>query len=532
MKSRTLFSTFLILLTPLIVLAFKAQADQVRSAELKSKSDQTGGAQSAKVTVKLAHTITEEAAQCSYWWSPDSKILAVKYVEKSYKVTVSLYDAATGKARAVIQVDGWPREKGVYFTPNGGALVIHSDRVRLYDTADGKLLREFAEGTTPINLYYKIFEPETYTSATTNSDGQTESVEATRWPSNKQELKELPTQYVSDRIISPDGTSLLARAKEGKAQVYDLGTGGLKFTLEPFITGGNKKDGARDALGEFSPDGRLIATSHSNPTPRLWSASTGDLIADLGPQSDTVFGVRFSHDSRFIATSSFDGVVKVWDATTGKPLHTIGSKKEPVYFAAWNPTNNTFVAKSREWEVSVWNAETGGLVCKLNNKATKEKFDQNLTFEYSPDGKILLTKARWGNSLRMVLLFAYRPGLIAHLWDAQTGSLIASLRDKKWRSLINYEDEKFFWGSTGDFLITIGASVMLWNRRGELMQETDGNVVWSAALSPNGELLAIRGDKPITTGSMIVSASKILVGKLPKDPPLKTYVWQLEGSYR
>src|SRR5262245_138732 len=119
MKPRTLSATSLILLTPLIVLAFQAQADQLRGTELNRQSDQSGGAQSTNVTAKLVHTMTEGAAQCSYWWSPDSKILAVKYVEKSNKVTVSLYDAATGKARAVIQVDGYPTEKGVYFTPDG-----------------------------------------------------------------------------------------------------------------------------------------------------------------------------------------------------------------------------------------------------------------------------------------------------------------------------------------------------------------------------------------------------------------------------
>ena len=527
MKSRTLSATSLILITPLVVLAFKAQADQVRGTELKSKSDQTGGAQSAKVPVKLAHTITEGAAQCSYWWSPDSKIFAVKYVGKTSKVTVSLYDAATGKARAVIQVDGSPTENGVYFTPDGGALVIHTDRVRLYDMADGKLLREFAEGTAPINFYYKIFQGHTETSV--DSDGK--SYESYRPPSNKEELMELPTKYISDRIISPDGTSLLARAKEGKAQVYDLGTGVLKFTLEPFITGGNKKDVARDALGEFSPDGRLIVTSHSNATPRLWSASTGDLIADLGSQSDTVFGVRFSHDGRFVATSSFKGVVKVWDATTGKPLHTIGSKKEPIYFAAWNPTNNSFVAKSHNWKVSVWNAETGELVCALNEKAIKEEFDKNLTFVYSPDGKMLLTKARNVIGLRSMMPFGYKLRLIAHLWDAQTGSLIASLRDNKSRPAELYYDDNFFWGSAGDFLITTGASVKIWYRRGELMQELDANALTSAAISPDGKLLAIMDGRPDTFRSGLGMVAKILVGKLTKFAPPKTYVWQLEGSY-
>src|SRR5262245_50699947 len=525
MKSRTLSATSLILLAPMIVLAFQAQADQVRGTELKSKSDQTGGAQSAKVTAKLLHTITDGI---SYWWSPDSKILAVEYADKSNKETVSLYDAATGKARAVIQVDGSPTKKGIYFTPNGGALVIHTDRVRLYDTADGKLLREFAEGTTPINLYDRVLQGHTET--VHYSDNTSEDVE--RAPSNEEDLMELPTRYISDRIISPDGTSLLARGKEGKAQVYDLGTGGLKFALEPFITVGNKKGGAGGALGEFSPDGRLIVTSHRNATPRLWSASTGDLIADLGPQSDTVFGVRFSLNSRFIATTSFDGIVKIWDATTGKLLHTIGSKKEPIYFAAWNPINSSFVTKSPKWEISVWNAETGGLVCKLNNKATKEKFDENLTFVYSPDGNILITKPRWGISLRRAFLLKVRPGLIAHLWDAQTGSLIASIRENEGRSAINFYDEKFFWSSTGDFLIIAGASVKIWNRRGELMQALDGNAMWSAALSPNGELLAVTGESPETAASLFGDVGKILVGKPPKYAPLKTYVWQLEGAYR
>jgi WD40 repeat protein len=528
MKSRTLSATLLILLAPMIVSTFQAQTDQVRRTEFKSKSDQTGGAQPAKVTAKLLHTITEEAAQCSYWWSPDSKILAVKYVEKSSKVTVSLYDAATGKARAVIQVDGPPTEKGVYFTPNGGALVIHTDRVRLYDMADGKLLREFAEGTMPINLYYNIFQGHTET--VTYSDGS--SAEVDRGPSDKEELMELPTEYISDRIISPDGTSLLARAKEGKAQVYDLGTGGLKFTLEPFITPGNKKDMAGDALGEFSPDGRLIVTSHRNATPRLWSASTGDLIADLGPQSDTVFGVRFSHDSRFVATTSFAGIVKIWDATTGKLLHTIGSKKEPLYFAVWNPINSSFVTKSRKWYICVWNAETGGLVCALNKKAIKEEFDKNLTFEYSPDGKILLTKARGRSRIGVFWPLVNRPKMIAHLWDVQTGSLIASLRDSKGDSaIIDPDDDKFFWSPAGDFLITAGPWMKIWNRRGELMQDLDGNALVSAAFSPDGKHLAIAGYPHVTGPSVFAMVGKVLVGKLPKDEPIKTYVWQIEGAH-
>ena len=519
MKSRTLSATSMILLTLLILLAFQAQADQVCGTELNSKSDQTNGAQSAKVTAKLVHTLP---AATRFWWSPDSRILVIPYVDDSHIVNVSLYDAATGKAGAVIKIDGPLAEKGVYFTPNGSGMLIHTDRVRLYDMADGKLLREFAEGTTPINLYDRIFQG--HTQRADYSDNTSEDINV--GPSNEEYLMELPTRYVSHRIISPDGTSLLARGKEGKAQVYDLSTGVLKFTLWPSTISGNKKDQERGALGEFSPDGRLIVTT---PAPRLWNASTGDLIADLGPQSDAVYGARFSHDTRFVATTSFDGIVKIWDATTGKLLHTIGSKKEPIYFVAWNPINISFVTKSRKWEIGVWNAETGGLVCKLNYKAIKEKFDENLTFEYSPDGKMLLTKARNVIGLRSMMPFGYKLRLIAHLWDAQTGSLIASLRDNKSHPAEIYLKDYFFWGSTGDFLITAGVSVKMWNRRGELMQELDGNALTSAAISPDGKLLAITDGEPITIGSTYGVMAKIMVGKLPNFTP-KTYVWQLEDE--
>jgi WD40 repeat protein len=243
--------------------------------------------------------------------------------------------------------------------------------------------------------------------------------------------------------------------------------------------------------------------------------------------------VRFSHDSRFVATSSFKGVVKVWDATTGKPLHTIGSKKEPIYFAAWNPTNNSFVAKSHNWAVSVWNAETGQLVGALNKKAIKEDFDKNLTFVYSPDGKILLTMARGRSRIGVFWPLVNRPKLIAHLWDVQTGSLIASLRDSKGDSaLISPDDDKFFWSPAGDFLITAGPWVKIWNRRGELMQDLDGNALVSAAFSPDGKLLAIAGSPHITGPAAFALVGKVLIGKLPKDEPIKTYVWQIEGAHR
>ena len=57
MKSRTLFATALILLTPLAVSAFQAQADQVRKGQLKNKSFTTGSLKITFISFNSSFTI-------------------------------------------------------------------------------------------------------------------------------------------------------------------------------------------------------------------------------------------------------------------------------------------------------------------------------------------------------------------------------------------------------------------------------------------------------------------------------------------
>lgn len=496
---------------------------------LLASSAPAGRARQAAARARLRHTIAESAPAL---WSPDNRTLAVLVAGKG----LALYDAAAGEARAEIKHQGPPAwTEGVSFTPDGRALIIHDFRVSLYDSADGRLLRELARETSPINRYHRIFRPwekTDYDSATGTST--TEWVE----PSDEEELMELPTRYLGDRFVSPDGKSILVRAEEGRAQVFDPTTGGLKFTLGPAPDPVQKKGrkGVGDALGEFSPDGRLILTTHRTRTPRLWNAATGAPVADLGPQTGIVIGARFSPDGRLVATSTFDdGVVKIWEAATGRLRHTIGSGKDRHYFAAWNPRNHTFVTKTRGWEVKIWNAETGALLARLDGRAAGEKFDRNLTFLYSPDGRLLLTQARNAPSFWQNLgVKKGKPRLIAHLWDAETGALVGSLRDTEPRGAHLYRYDKFFWGPSGDFILTAGVYVKLWNRRGELMQELGGEALLHAGLTADGKLLALTnsglGGLDSTVASTIVDVAKILVGKLPKYSPPRTQVWQIEAN--
>ncbi|HEY6399777.1 MAG TPA: WD40 repeat domain-containing protein, partial [Blastocatellia bacterium] len=213
----------IILLTIGVYLA-ASQFAQLKPASMAQQTD---------TTERPVYTVT---GGVSHWWSPDGKTLAVRG-DRFF-----LYDAITGKVKAEIP-DHWSLvHEGVSFTPDSRTLVVHSDRVSLYNVDDGRWLRQFAVGSAPINYYEKIFVGKWETNFESTGEGQSMTSSTYREPSNYEELMELPTRYLSGRNISPDGKSILARADAGMAQVFDLDTGELKFTLKPLVVAGNKKD--------------------------------------------------------------------------------------------------------------------------------------------------------------------------------------------------------------------------------------------------------------------------------------------------
>ena len=98
-----------------------------------------------------------------------------------------------------------------------------------------------------------------------------------------------------------------------------------------------------------------------------------------------------------------------------------------------------------------------------------------------------------------------------------------------------YVYDKYFWSPSGDFLVTAGASVKLWSRRGELLQELDGNALDHAGLSADRRLLALADGSAELAGwtligsavSAVVSAGRILTGRIR---PWQTRVWQIESN--
>jgi len=134
----------------------------------------------------------------------------------------------------------------------------------------------------------------------------------------------LPTNMAEDALkLSPDGTRLALGAANGVAGVWEVATG---RPLAQF----DSDDTASTAMTQFSPDGRLVATSTypdgtwingiNYTNGRLWDAQTGRPMS-LPYRHREAMEVAFSRDSKLAAFASVDGSMDVVATSTGKPIY-------------------------------------------------------------------------------------------------------------------------------------------------------------------------------------------------------------------
>ncbi|MEM8913463.1 MAG: c-type cytochrome domain-containing protein [Planctomycetota bacterium] len=155
--------------------------------------------------------------------------------------------------------------------------------------------------------------------------------------------------------FSRDGQYLIAGGGEhsvrGIAAVYDIRTGDRVATL------GDELDTVFDA--DASGDMSRVALGGPKKMLRIFDATDGTLLFDIKKHTDWIYGVAFSPDGVLVASSDRSGGLCVWEADTGRLFLDLTGHKGAVNSVAWRDDSNVLASASDDGTVKLWDMVSG-----------------------------------------------------------------------------------------------------------------------------------------------------------------------------
>jgi len=197
------------------------------------------------------------------------------------------------------------RVLSVTFSDDGRLLATACDdgHVRLWSTADRRLLRDIAAHSVPDIIY--------------------------------------------NSALSPDGRLVASTSGEETACIWDVASGSIVKTL-------TDPKGVCTPFA-FSRDGRLLATGRNDGSATLWNVEGWHQSRVLtGHGLSGVYAIAFSPDGQFVATGGGDGTVVLWRAETGQLLASRHEHSDRVWSVTFSPDGTYVAAVNEGFTWAVW----------------------------------------------------------------------------------------------------------------------------------------------------------------------------------
>ncbi|HEY3062117.1 MAG TPA: hypothetical protein VGL99_24360, partial [Chloroflexota bacterium] len=203
---------------------------------------------------------------------------------------------------------------------------------------------------------------------------------------------------ITSLAIGPDGKSLAIAMKDGTARIMH----GQPRDIE--LSG---HQGAIYTV-TFSPDGKQVLTASADGTARVWSADTGQVLAQLAGGGSEATSAMYSPDGQKIATSTGDGLVRVWDANTRQVVRELRGHVGAVHRVAFSADGTKVISGGADTTVRVWDISSGQEVKKLTDHTGAV-----YSVDVSSDGQLLIS----GSADRSAIV-----------WDTSTWQRVVEMR--------------------------------------------------------------------------------------------------------
>jgi RNA polymerase sigma factor (sigma-70 family) len=321
---------------------------------------------------------------------------------------VRVWDAATGKL--IREFDG-PKDATIRWavSPDGTQLAVISGkeppaepanqettyRVSVWDLTKGTETRELtarltARAVKSSETFRLLFTPDGKTVVVIDDDRAAATRPVRRWrAADGQALPDWslpqPGGDGNNPFISPDGKTLYYVTRGG-VRTFDLNTGAEQSPAD-LRTGGEYPVG-------LTADDRQLVTRRGRDRLAVWDLETGRFVREEKlPALEKVFDTHFSPDARLIAVDTIAGPKNdrdtvVYDRAAGRDLFRLRTER----CGTFGPDGKHLFTLTADYKtVNVREAETGKLVRAVPSSG-------NDNFFFSPDGKTF--SQPWGMNTR------------------------------------------------------------------------------------------------------------------------------------
>ena len=214
-------------------------------------------------------------------------------------------------------------------------------------------------------------------------------------------------------LASSPWAPLVALAGQKQVLLYNVDTLDLLGVL-PF-TNGQPHD------LKFSRNAKLLlaAGGHAAKSGKvfLWDITTGETVAAIGEEQDTVLSADISSDQSIVALGGPSRFVKIYSTSTGELLHKIKKHTDWVTSVAFSPNGAMLASADRNGGISIWDPENGQELFVL---AGHKGFVTSLSWR--DDSRVLASSSEDGT----IKWWEMTEGKQAKTWNAHAGGALAT----------------------------------------------------------------------------------------------------------